>query len=133
MNLSRNGKLLLAGSAVLLLVLVGAGTASAASNPPAPGPGPGPGPTPGPAPGPGLAPTIPAGTYAVTTSSPDPAGQLALRSTPVVDTTLANLVEWLPHLSTVEASGQTSNGFAAVTAPDGKSGWASLNFLTATA
>ena len=129
MNLSRNGKLLLAGSAVLLLVLVGAGTASAAPNPPAPGPGPGP--TPGPAPGPGLAPTIPAGTYAVTTSSPDPAGQLALRSTAEVDTTLANLVEWLPHLSTVIASGATSNGFAWVTAPDGKAGWASLNFLTA--
>ena len=73
---------------------------------------------------------IPPGTYAVTTTDTGPAGQLALRSTPVVDPTGANVVEWLPHLSTVQASGVVSNGFAAVMAPDSQTGYASLSFLT---
>jgi hypothetical protein len=70
---------------------------------------------------------IPPGTYAVTTTDTGTAGQLALRSGP---STAAPVVEWLPHLSTVQASGVVSNGFAAVMAPDGQSGYASLSFLT---
>ena len=84
--------------------------------------------TPGPGPQPPTPPGgIPPGTYAVTTTDTGPAGQLALRSGP---STSAPVVEWLPHLSTVQASGVVSNGFAAVMAPDSQTGYASLSFLT---
>jgi hypothetical protein len=70
---------------------------------------------------------IPPGTYAVTTTDTGPAGQLALRDSA---STAGAVVEWLPHLSSVQASGVVSNGFAAVMAPDGQTGYASLKFLT---
>jgi hypothetical protein len=75
-------------------------------------------------------PGIPSGQYTVTTTDTGPAGNLALRSTPSVDPTNANLVEWLPHGSKIQASGVVQNGFAAAMAPDQKTGWVSLNFIT---
>jgi len=78
----------------------------------------------------GAPPGIPAGQYTVTTTDTGPAGNLALRSTPSVDPTNANLVEWLPHGTKIQASGVVQNGFAAAMAPDGKTDWASLSYIT---
>lgn len=97
----------------------------------APDPQVGPAPTPGPnVPAPTPATSIPAGRYQVTTKDVGPAGSLALRATATVDPTDANLIERLDHLTYVQASGVTTNGFAAVMAPDQKTGWASLAYLT---
>jgi hypothetical protein len=139
--------LLLGGAAAAAYFLFASeGTASAAENPPAPPPPPGPGPGPSPTPGPGPSPTpgpgpcpspnpptptpsggITPGTYMVTTNDTGPSGDLMLRAAP---STSAAIVEHLPHGISVRATGDVNNGFAAVVAPDGQSGWAALIYLT---
>ncbi len=125
---------LLAGAAAVGVFYLYEKSAHAAPEPgPEPGPAPPlPGPTPAPAPVPPPAPGITPGRYQVTTQQTGTAGMLAMRSSAKVDPTNANLIEWLNHGDYVQASGQISNGFAAVMATDAeqKTGWAALPYLT---
>ena len=134
---SRRGKktgtwLVLGAAAVGAYFLLGQKSASAATKEAGQGQpggptGQGPVPTdnpPAPAPGGGIAP----GPYMVSTRDTGPSGQLAMRAEPSL--TSDPPVEWLAHGAIVTASGQVQNGFAAVMAQDGKTGWSSLSYLT---